>query len=165
MSHRKRESLPLRNGRLGTGRCVCAPAARRACTRDAEKVAWPGQTLTLRTARVTGASRVRPDRRIAHGRTDGRAGEQGLLRDSLSTEPGRPEEAMRKPEYAGRMQLLSLHILDGRARSSFVLLSSSPVAPFLEFVCFGILISTIPERCAEDIQWNSCVCERSPMRI
>lgn len=47
MSHRKRESLPLRNaghaapahGRL-LRMCAC------------EKVAWPGQTLTLRTVRA-----------------------------------------------------------------------------------------------------------------
>lgn len=42
MSHRKRESLPLHN----VGHAAPGPLRVRAC----EKVAWPGQTLTLRTA-------------------------------------------------------------------------------------------------------------------
>lgn len=74
MSHRKRESLPLRNARYG--RKVCASV--RACVRvRGEKVAWPGQTLTLRTARA----RVRPNRFGARSRRspDSRTDRQAIL--------------------------------------------------------------------------------------
>ena len=92
MSHRKRESLPLRNARYGRKVCASVRACVRACVRvRGEKVAWPGQTLTLRTARA----RVRPNRFGARSRRspDSRTDRQAILSSRRRFEPRGSEES------------------------------------------------------------------------